>query len=64
MPLLARTHPRLSAAATLGIAVGILAPPISITSKVLISWNTGVWTWFSINIVAGLFGRWLRSVKR
>jgi uncharacterized membrane protein len=45
MPLLARTHPRLSAAATLGIAVGILAPADSIISKILIGWNTGVWTY-------------------
>ncbi|MGF6488142.1 DUF1345 domain-containing protein [Pseudomonas frederiksbergensis] len=45
MPLLARTHPRLSAAAALGIAVGILAPADSIISKILIGWNTGVWTY-------------------
>jgi uncharacterized membrane protein len=45
MPLLARTHPRLSAAATLGIAVGILAPADSIISKILIGWNAGVWTY-------------------
>ena len=45
MPLLARTHPRLSAAATLGVAVGILAPADSIISKILIGWNTGVWTY-------------------
>ena len=43
MPFLARTHPRLSAAATLGVAVGILAPADSIISKILIGWNTGVW---------------------
>ncbi|MFS2096710.1 DUF1345 domain-containing protein [Pseudomonas sp. Pseusp11] len=45
MPLLARTHPRLSAAATLGIAAGILAPADSIISKILIGWNAGVWTY-------------------
>ncbi|MBB3242105.1 putative membrane protein [Pseudomonas sp. Tn43] len=45
MPLLARTHPRLSAAATFGLAVGILAPADSIISKILIGWNTGVWTY-------------------
>ncbi|WLG87930.1 DUF1345 domain-containing protein [Pseudomonas cucumis] len=45
MPLLARTHPRLSAAATLGVAAGILAPADSIISKVLIGWNAGVWTY-------------------
>ncbi|MCP1496126.1 putative membrane protein [Pseudomonas migulae] len=45
MPLLARTHPRLSAAATLGVAVGILAPADSIISKILFGWNAGVWTY-------------------
>ncbi|MNI52381.1 hypothetical protein D3C73_1071550 [compost metagenome] len=45
MPFLARTHPRLSAAATLGVAAGILAPSDSIISKVLIGWNAGVWTY-------------------
>lgn len=67
MPFLARTHPRLSAAATLGLAVGILAPADSILSKILIGWNTEVVLGqslvgfltailgFSINIAAGLF---------
>ncbi|MDZ4327168.1 MAG: DUF1345 domain-containing protein, partial [Pseudomonas sp.] len=45
MPYLARTHPRLSAAATLGLAAGILAPVDSIISKILIGWNVGVWTY-------------------
>ena len=45
MPFLARTHPRLSAAATLGVAVGILAPADSIISKILFGWNTGVWSY-------------------
>ncbi|CAI8789763.1 DUF1345 domain-containing protein [Pseudomonas sp. IT-P12] len=45
MPFLARTHPRLSAAATFGVAVGILAPSDSIISKILIGWNAGVWTY-------------------
>ncbi|MHC8333247.1 DUF1345 domain-containing protein [Pseudomonas sp. LB3P25] len=45
MPFLARTHPRLSAATILGVAVGILAPADSIISKILIGWNTGVWTY-------------------
>ncbi|MHC8327073.1 DUF1345 domain-containing protein [Pseudomonas sp. LB1P83] len=45
MPFLARTHPRLSAAATLGVAAGILAPADSIISKILIGWNVGVWTY-------------------
>ncbi|MHC8362362.1 DUF1345 domain-containing protein [Pseudomonas sp. LS2P72] len=45
MPFLARTHPRLSSAATLGVAVGILAPADSIISKILFGWNAGVWTY-------------------
>lgn len=45
MPLLARTHPRLSCATVLGLAVGILAPADSIISKILIGWNAGVWTY-------------------
>ena len=45
MPFLARTHPRLSAAAVLGLAIGILAPFDSILSKILIGWNAGVWTY-------------------
>ena len=45
MPLLARTHPRLSAAATLGIAAGILVPADSVIGKILIGWNAGVWTY-------------------
>jgi uncharacterized membrane protein len=45
MPFLARTHPRLSAAAVLGLAVGILVPADSLTSKILIGWNAGVWTY-------------------
>jgi uncharacterized membrane protein len=50
MPLLARTHPRLSAAAILGIAVGILVPADSIISKILIGWNAGVWTYLALMI--------------
>lgn len=45
MPFLARTHPRLSSAAALGIAVGILAPADSIISKILFGWNAGVWAY-------------------
>ena len=45
MFFLARTHPRLSAAATLGVAVGILAPADSIISKILFGWNAGVWSY-------------------
>ncbi|OPA84979.1 hypothetical protein BFW87_28010 [Pseudomonas fluorescens] len=45
MAFLARTHPRLSAAAILGVAVGILAPADTLLSKILIGWNAGVWTY-------------------
>jgi len=45
MPFLARTHPRLSAAAVLGLATGLLVPADSIVSKILIGWNVGVWTY-------------------
>jgi uncharacterized membrane protein len=50
MPHLARTHPRLSAAALLGLAVGVLAPTDSVISKVLIGWNAGVWTYLVLMI--------------
>ncbi|RMP62981.1 hypothetical protein ALQ18_01023 [Pseudomonas marginalis pv. marginalis] len=43
MAFLARTHPRLSSAAVLGLAVGILAPADTLISKILIGWNAGVW---------------------
>ncbi|MCU1750308.1 DUF1345 domain-containing protein [Pseudomonas sp. 6D_7.1_Bac1] len=43
MPHLLRTHPRLTAATLLGVAVGILAPADSLISKILIGWNAGVW---------------------
>ncbi|MFJ4494384.1 DUF1345 domain-containing protein [Pseudomonas atacamensis] len=45
MRFLARTHPRLSAAALLGLATGLLVPADSIVSKILIGWNVGVWTY-------------------
>jgi uncharacterized membrane protein len=48
MPFLARTHPRLSAAALLGVAAGILVPADSIISKILIGWNAGVWTYLML----------------
>ncbi|MGN7443751.1 DUF1345 domain-containing protein [Pseudomonas lactis] len=43
MPFLARTHPRLSSAAVLGLAVGALVPAETLASKILIGWNVGVW---------------------
>lgn len=48
MPHLARTHPRLSAAALLGLAVGVLAPADSVIHKILIGWNAGVWTYLML----------------
>ena len=48
MPHLARTHPRLSAATTLGIAAGILIPADSIVSNILIGWNAGVWAYLTL----------------
>ncbi|KQZ92800.1 MULTISPECIES: DUF1345 domain-containing protein [unclassified Pseudomonas] len=45
MPFLTHTHPRLSAAATFGVAAGVLVPADSIISKILIGWNVGVWTY-------------------
>ncbi len=57
MPLLARTHPRLSTAAVLGLAVGILAPADTLISKILIGWNAGVWTYLLLML-------WLTSRSR
>ena len=48
MAFLARTHPRLSSAAALGLAVGILAPADTLISKILIGWNAGVWTYLAL----------------
>ncbi|MBV4458566.1 DUF1345 domain-containing protein [Pseudomonas sp. COR58] len=48
MRFLARTHPRLSAAALFGIAVGLLTPNASLVSKILIGWNAGVWTYLAL----------------
>lgn len=45
MSFLARTHPRLSAATTFGVAAGILVPADLVISKILIGWNVGVWTY-------------------
>ncbi|WP_095108437.1 DUF1345 domain-containing protein [Pseudomonas sp. Irchel 3E20] len=45
MPHLIRTHPRLTAAALLGVAVGVLAPADTLLNKILIGWNSGVWTY-------------------
>ena len=45
MPHPLRTHPRLTAAALIGIAVGLVAPADTLVTKVLIGWNAGVWTY-------------------
>ena len=57
MAFLARTHPRLSSAAALGLAVGILAPADTLISKILIGWNAGVWTYLALML-------WLTSRSR
>lgn len=48
MPHLLRTHPRLTAAALLGVAAGVLAPASDVLSKILIGWNCGVWAYLAI----------------
>jgi uncharacterized membrane protein len=49
MPHIAHTHPRLSIAIAVGLASGLaaalLAPHLTLTSKCLIGWNSGVWTY-------------------
>jgi uncharacterized membrane protein len=45
MPRLTRTHPRLSLATVIGLAAGLSIPVDSTISKILIGWNTGVWTY-------------------
>ncbi|WP_428553907.1 DUF1345 domain-containing protein [Pseudomonas edaphica] len=57
MAFFARTHPRLSSAAVLGLAVGILAPADTLISKILIGWNAGVWTYLALML-------WLTSRSR
>ncbi len=57
MAFLARTHPRLSSAAVLGLAVGILAPADTLIAKILYGWNAGVWTYLVLML-------WLTSRAR
>jgi uncharacterized membrane protein len=49
MPHIAHTHPRLSIAIAVGLVSGLaaalLAPHITLISKCLIGWNSGVWTY-------------------
>ena len=44
MPFLARTHPRLSAAAVFGTAVGVLVPADPLVAQIRIVSNDGVRT--------------------
>jgi len=48
MPHLARTHPRLTAATVLGVAVGIFAPAATLTTKFLLGWNACVWLYLAL----------------
>lgn len=48
MPHLLRTHPRLTAAALLGAAAGVLVPASDLLTKILIGWNAGVWAYLAI----------------
>ena len=50
MSHLARTHPRLTAATLLGVAVGIFAPAATLTSKFLLGWNAGVWLYLALTL--------------
>ncbi|TNF80079.1 DUF1345 domain-containing protein [Pseudomonas sp. ICMP22404] len=50
MPLLARTHPRLSGATALGLIAGLLVPADSVIGKILIGWNVGVWTYLALMV--------------
>ncbi|WP_017907009.1 DUF1345 domain-containing protein [Pseudomonas asplenii] len=45
MPHLARTHPRLTIATLLGLAAGVLVPISPVLTKVLIGWNSAVWSY-------------------
>ena len=50
MPHLARTHPRLTVATLLGVAVGIFAPAATLTTKFLLGWNAGVWLYLALTL--------------
>lgn len=50
MSHLARTHPRLTIATLLGVAVGILAPASTLTTKFLLGWNAGVWLYLAMTL--------------
>ncbi|AMB85023.1 hypothetical protein AWM79_06745 [Pseudomonas agarici] len=42
---LARTHPRLTLSTLFGLAVGALVPISPVLTKVLVGWNTAVWSY-------------------
>lgn len=48
MSHLARTHPRLTFATLVGLAVGIFAPAATVTTQFLLGWNTGVWLYLAL----------------
>jgi uncharacterized membrane protein len=45
---LARTHPRLTGAALLGILAGALAPIDDLGMRILAGWNSGVWCYLAL----------------
>lgn len=53
-PTIVHTHPRLLAAALLGVMVGMLAPLDSTTSRVLLGWNVCVWLFVGQIIVLAM----------
>src|SRR5471032_734544 len=67
MPHLVRTHPRFTAAGLIGLASGaasvFIAPQLATTSKILIGWNAGVWTYL-LMIVFLTFRAQAADVKR
>ncbi|WP_338647381.1 MULTISPECIES: DUF1345 domain-containing protein [unclassified Pseudomonas] len=50
MSHLARTHPRLTAATLVGLAVGIFAPAATVTTKFLLGWNSAVWLYLAFTL--------------
>ena len=49
MPHLARTHPRLTIATVLGVAVEIVTPAATLTTKFLLGWNAAVWLYLLLS---------------
>ncbi|MFJ4115458.1 DUF1345 domain-containing protein [Pseudomonas psychrophila] len=50
MSHLARTHPRLTFATLVGLAVGVFAPAATVTTKFLLGWNIAVWLYLALTI--------------